>query len=159
MDYLDLIFGFTYNIVIDMLFQFFLICGGIFLLYSLIWKKMDKEKHYTSLIHGKLLIFYIMAILVVVIDVLWQTYLYLFLSQLILFLFASVISYLNYKNNKKGKFLKYYFIAMLLSLAVWVLNALVAVFFNWDCGMVISTYILNMIVFFLFLFGVIKFSK
>jgi hypothetical protein len=151
--------GILYGNVMDSLFQFFLATGGFFLLYSLIWKKVDTKKHFTSLWHTNLLFFYTLAIIITVIDKVWLTYSALFFSQIVVFLIASIISLFNYFENKKAKFLKFYLVAMIFSLAAWILNALVAIFLNWNQLILISTYLLNIIVFLIFLYGVFKSTK
>jgi hypothetical protein len=150
----------SYNISI-FLFEFFLIVGGFFLLHSLLWKKFRKiEKGYSSsLLSPVTLVFYLMAIIIVAIDFSWHFYLFMFTSQIIVFLIASIVSYKNYLNRPKAFFPKFYFIAMFLSLLAWILNAVAASFFNWNRGILINVYLLNIIVFLLFLFGVIKVTQ
>jgi threonine/homoserine/homoserine lactone efflux protein len=81
----------------------------------------------------------------------------MFSSQIIIFVLASVISYINYKKNgRQHKFLKLYFIAMILSLITWVLNFLVASFLDWNKGVLTNVYLINIVIFLLFLYGVIK---
>ena len=81
----------------------------------------------------------------------------MFLSQIIVFVIASAISFNNYLNNKKG-FPKFYFLAMILTLTTWILNAIAALF-EWNQILIINISIINVIIFLLFLFGVIKFTK
>ena len=144
------------------IFAFFLMMAGFFLLYSLIWRKIESENktHLSSLINGKILIFYLMAIVLIVLGGLWETHYFIFLSQIFVFSFAVIISFNNYiQNGTKGKFLKYYFVAMLLSLVAWALNFLVALYFNWDQAILSGIYIINLIIFFLFLFGVVRVAR
>jgi hypothetical protein len=148
----------NYFIIIG-LFEFFLIMAGFSLFYSLIWKRFEKsgKGSFSSLFNGKMLILYIMAIILAALDFLWSTYLLMFTSQIILFAFASLISYINYK--KKGserKFLKFYFVAMLLSLIGWILNALLTLYLSWNKGILGNVYLINIIIFVLFLYGIIK---
>lgn len=147
--------------LINALFEFFLIMAGFSLFYSLLWKKFESSKMaFSSLFNFKIIIFYFLAFMIVILDNLWGTYAFMFFSQIILFSCASVISYINYKKNGvKHKFLKFYFIAMLLNLFAWSLNALVALYLNWNKMMLTNVYLLNIIIFLLFLFGVIKVTK
>ena len=148
--------------LINMLFEFFLIMAGFFLLHSLIWKKIENtQEHYTSsLINSKIAIFYLMTLVLVTIDHLWQMHHMLFLSQIVLFLFASIFSYQNYlEKGNKHTFPKFYFIAMFLSLIAWILNALAAMYFNWNQLAVIGTYVLNIIIFLLFFLGVVGVTR
>ncbi len=148
--------------IIGILFEFFLIMAGFFLLYSLIWRKIEGvgKKEDSSLINSKILLFYIMSFIISYLDFLWKAYFFMFLSQILIFVLASVISYLNYKNlGNKRLFLKFYFIAMLLSLTAWILNALLSLYFNWNQGVLINIYLINILIFGLFLYGVVKFTK
>jgi len=151
--------GLNYQIAVGILFEYFLIMAGFFLLYSLLWKKIEssESEYLTSLFNSKIIVFYAMTAVIVFLDYIWQTYYFMFFSQIVLFAFASVLSYINYKKNgKQHKFLKFYFIAMILNLIAWSLNALAALYFNWHHGFLINIYILNIIIFLLFLYGVIK---
>ncbi len=157
-----LIYGFVgknYVTLINFVFEFFLIMAGFFLLYSLIWKKIEesKEDYYSSLFNTKISVFYFMALIIAILDYSWSTRYFMFLSQIILFGFATIIAYNNYiKNGKKRKFLKFYFIAMVLSFLAWLSNAVAALYLEWNQLILIESYILNVIIFLLFLYGVIK---
>ncbi|MFH1607629.1 MAG: hypothetical protein ABIA78_00685 [archaeon] len=148
--------------VVNLFFEFFLIMAGFFLLYSLLWKKIegsDKPSH-SSLVNPKILLFYLMAFVIAFLDHLWSSHNLLFFSQIFLFIIASGISYSNYRrNNQKGKFLKFYFVAMVLSLIAWALNFIAALTFEWNPVILISVYALNIVIFLLFLYGVIKVTK
>lgn len=148
----------TDPIVSTVLFEFFLITGGFFLLHSLLWKKFNHiEKRYVSSLFSPVtILFYAMAGMLVLLDFIWKFYFFMFLSQILIFISASIISYKNYKIKPTRPFPKFYFLAMLLSLFAWILNALAAMIFNWNQRIIINSYILNIIVFILFLFGVIK---
>jgi len=142
------------------IFEFFLVMGGFFLLYSLLWKKLEKGGSFSSLFNLRMMIFYIMAFVIVFLDYLWGTYSFMFFSQIILFSYASMISYVNYKEKgRKGKFLKFYFIAMVLSLVAWILNALLVLYLDWHRGVLINVYVINIIIFLLFLYGVVRVTR
>lgn len=146
--------------LLNILFEFFLIMAGFFLLYSLLWKRFKTHTKSSSLLNPWIIVFYLMALVIALIDNLWGTYTLMFFSQILLFSIASVISFKNYlKNGRKHKFLKFYFAAMILSLAAWTLNALAALYFNWSQGMVLNVYVINLIIFLLFLYGVVKVTK
>jgi len=151
----------NYYFFTNFLFEFFLIMAGFFLLYSLVWKKFEDSKRHSvsSLFNSRILLFYLMAFVISVLDLIWSTHSFMFISQIILFVFATAISYSNYQSNEKGKFLKFYFVAMLLSLIAWILNFLATLTFDWNSLMLINVYGLNIIIFLLFLYGVIKVTK
>ena len=146
---------------LTLLFEFFLIMAGFFLLYSLLWKRVEHppKKYTSSLFNPRIFLFYSMALVIALIDNLWETYIFLFFSQIILFIIASIISFRNYKEDKnKHKFLKFYFAAMLLSLGAWSLNAFAAII-QWRLRFVAGVYLINIAIFLLFLCGVIKVTK
>ncbi len=143
-----------------LVFEFFMIMGGFCLFYSLLWKKFEHSKETSSLFNFRIFIFYILALIIVVLDYLWGGYTFMFLSQIILFFFASIISYNNYKKGKKEhKFLKLYFIVMVLNLIVWVLNFVFSSFLDWRLRWVANIYIINVLVFLIFLYGVVRLTK
>jgi hypothetical protein len=155
--------SFDYIFVAQVFFEFFLIMAGFFLFYSLIWRKFESEKpHYlTSLVNSRIILFEILALAIAIVDSLLQTYYFMFFSQILVFFCASIIAFNNYikKDRKKHKFLKFYFVCMLLELAAWVLNYLVAAYFHWRHLVLVDIGILNAIFFLLFLCGVIKITK
>lgn len=145
-----------YNFLIKIIFEFFIITAGFFLLYSLLWKKIN----FSSLFNKVVVVFYALAFIIVFLDSLWKTSYFMFFSQIILFACASIISLVNYKKNgRKHKFLKFYFMAMVLSLIAWTLNALAVLYFNWNQGIIMNIYGINIVFFLLFLYGVIKVTK
>ena len=144
------------------LFEFFLVMAGFFLLYSLLWKRIEgvKKVHFTSLFNSHVGVFYLMAIIIIILDNLWNAYYFMFCSQIILFIIASALSYNNYiKNGTKHKFLKYYFISMVLSLIAWVLNAILSWYLNWNEAVLINVYAINVIFFLMFLVGVMRVTR
>lgn len=158
-------FAFFLNInnffIIKAAFEFFTIMAGFFLLYSLIWKKFEPFHHpHSSIFNPRINLFYLMTVILIFLDYIWKTYFFMFFSQIILFFFALIISFLNFKEGgDKHKFLKFYMIAMLLSFLAWILNAIAASYLNWNQLVIIDIYFINMIIFLLFLYGVIKFTK
>jgi hypothetical protein len=145
--------------LLEILFEFFLIMAGFFLLYSLLWKRFKTSTKFSSLLNPWIIIFYLMALIIALVDNLWGTYVLMFFSQILLFSFASMISFKNYiKNGRKHKFLKFYFAAMVLNLAAWALNAFAAVYL-WRLRFVVGVYLINIVIFLLFLYGVLKVTK
>jgi len=146
--------------VLNFFFEFFLIMAGFFLLYSLLWKKFNITTKVSSLLNPWIIILYMMALLIAFVDNLWGVYILMFFSQIFLFSFASMVALKNYiDRGKRHKFLRFYFIAMVLNLIAWTLNALAAIHFHWNQNFVIGVYGLNIVIFLLFLFGVLKITK
>ena len=143
------------------IFEFFLIMAGFFLLYSLLWKKLEVEKgSFSSLFNPRIILFYALAFIIALLDYLWKTYYFMFGSQIILFIYASIISYANYKISERQQgLLKLYFIVIVLNFIAWLSNFVIATIFNWSQIGVINIYILNLIIFLLFLYSVISVTK
>lgn len=150
----------NYFTLIKTVFEFFMIMGGFFLFYSLLWKRFEGSKEISSLFNSKIIIFYVLAFIIVVLDYLWGGYNFMFFSQIILFSFAGMVSYINYKKGgEQHKFLKLYFIVMILNFMGWVLNFIFASFLGWRLRWVANIYVINVIIFLIFLYGVIKVTK
>lgn len=147
----------NYADLIKILFEYFLILGGFLLLYSLLWKRLEGsgKGSYSSLANIRVLIFYIMAFCIALLDFVWNTYYFMFVSQAIIFVIAIALSFIRFRENPKRKFLKFYVIAMVLALMAWLLNAFAALFFDWKKSVLIYVYGLNVIIFIVFLIGVL----
>lgn len=147
--------------ITKIVFEFFLTMAGFSLLYSLLWKKFEPRKESTSsLFNVRFLLFYSIAIIIAVLDYLWDVYYFMFSLQIILFGYAAIVSYIKYREaGKKARFLKSYFIVILINLVVWIANFIVATFLEWHKAGLIVIYILNIVIFFLFLYGVFKVTK
>ncbi len=147
---------------IQFLFEYFLVMGGFFLLYSLIWKRFEtsNERYFSSLINTKVAIFHVMAVIIALLDVVWMTYRFMFFSQMIVFFYAMTIAYSNFRKDKrKHKFPLFYLVAMFLGLVAWVLNFLAQAYFSWDKGLLVNIGLINILFFLLLLYGVIKVTK
>lgn len=149
-----------YAISTKFFFEFFIIMAGFFLLYSLLCKKIHKTKNYSSIFNKGISIFYSLTFIILLLDIIWKTSFFMFASQILTFFCATIISFMNYrKKGKKHKFLKFYFIAMLLSFTAWSLNAFVVLFFQLGREMMVNIYAINIFIFLLFLYGIIKVTK
>ncbi len=152
----------AYARISNFLFEYFLIMAGFFLLYSLLWKRIEvaNESYLSSLFNARVAIFHLMALVLAFLDQLWNAYYFMFFSQILLFAAASFISYKNYsRNGSKHKFLKFYFAAMVLAFVAWTLNTLTAILLNWNQIALINVYVLNIVFFLLFLYGIIRVTK
>jgi len=151
-----------YFLIIKIFLEFLLIMAGFFLLYSLLWKKIEgtSNNYSSSLLNPALLLFYAFSLIIISLDYVWDTYSVMFFSQILIFSFASLISLVNLQNaESRYQFPKFYFIAMAMSLIAWILNALAALLFNWDYLIIIVVSSINVIIFLLFLYGVLKITK
>ena len=160
----SIIFYFTpseeYFMITKGVFEFFLTMAGFFLLYSLLWKKFEPEKgSYSSLFNKKTIIFYFLSIIIAVLDILWSTYFFMFILQILIFVYTSILSYVKYKRSDKKSFLGLYFFVMILNLIVWLANFIVATFLDWHKSGLISIYLLNVVIFLLFLYAVMRITR
>ncbi|MEK6918295.1 MAG: hypothetical protein AABW51_05090 [Nanoarchaeota archaeon] len=151
--------GVSDNIIIP-LFEFFIIMGGFFLTYSLLSKRLNLKFYHSSFLNPIIFIFYLFAIILVLFDFILTTSNFMFLSQIVLFVITSSISYINYRESgSKNKFLKFYFSAMILILVAWLLNFFAFFLFDGERSILINVYILNLVFFLIFLYGIIKITK
>jgi hypothetical protein len=140
-------------------FEFFLITGSLFLLYSLIWKKFKKIHEYSSLLNIKAIILYFISLILSLIDsFLLNSYILLFFSQIFLFSFLLFFIIKNYQKNK-NLLIKFYLLALFVGLIAWILNFFTAFFFRWNLFLLIFTGFLNIIFFIFILSNIIKITK
>lgn len=153
-------YGSIYFTTINFFFEFFIIAAGFFLLYSLIWKHVEKEKSHHSFFNPRAGIFYVMAFILAYLDILLATSLFMYISQIILFFMMSIISYKNYsKNKKKYPFQIYYFMIIILGLVIWILNTALKYFLDWNKVVQMGVYGLNVLFFLFFLYAITKITS
>jgi len=134
--------------------------AGFFLFYSLIWKKVEKKNQHNSLLNFNIGVLYLISIIITILDFSFSVDIFLYISQIALFLVMAIISYKNFiKEGKKFKFLKYYFLTMVLGLLAWILNTALFYFLNWNKVVQMQVYALNIIFFLFFLYGIIKITN
>ena len=140
------------NFLSGFFFEFFFMIGSFSLLYSLVWKKFERfhSDYQTSLFNLNILIFYLMSILVLILDYILNFHKILFISQIIIFVFASALSFRNYFYSNRNNFSRYYFLIMFLSLIFWILNFFADAVFSWESISLIVIYAINILIFALF---------
>lgn len=150
-------FPLIYGNITLFLFDFFILTGSFFLLYSLVWKKIGKEKNHNSLFNRNVNVIYFLSFLVAIFGILLNTRYLLFIAQIVLFSVMFLFSAKNLsKEGKKYTFLKVYSIAIILSIFVWILNILVLLF-NLNAYFQVLFYFLEFIFFLIFVVGIKKF--
>ena len=141
-------------------FEFFIIAAGFFLLYSLIWKRIEREKSYHSFLNVRSGVLYTVALLIVLLNLILNTSFFMYFSQIALFMAMSFISYQKWKKGgEKHLFLRYYSIIMILGLIAWILNMALDYFLNWNKVIQMGVYGLNILFFILFLYVITKITK
>jgi hypothetical protein len=146
----------TYSVLL-FIFYFLITAGGFNLVYSLVWKELEKSipllkstifSNKDILLAGDALIVAILALLINE-DI-------LYLTMLVVLGYAIILSYNNYKRaSRKNKFPQLYFISIVLAFIGYLLNYLVGFF------PIIKIYVLLLTgaIFIIFTYGVIKSSK
>lgn len=155
-----LVYAFGSFIAVKIIFEFSILMAGFFLLYSLIWKKFSAYEKFSSLLNPLITIFYLISIVVIVLDYFLATGMLVFFIQIVIFLIASILSFSNYKkDNYAHKFPKFYFITMLIGLFAWILNTLSILVFSSENIVLINIYLFNAVFFLIFLYGVVKITR
>lgn len=131
--------------------EYFMILPGMFLFYSLIWKKFEHNKYSKHPINPSLTMIYFLTLLLVILDFYLQSLISLYVSQIILFSAAAIISYINYKE-KNQYFKQFYFIAMTLFLIISITNMIAQYTIDKIPIMRFYAYIITIITIWIFLY-------
>lgn len=110
----------THLNIFVLIMEFFIVLPGFFLLYSLIWQNFEK-KHFSSKITFPQYLIYFLAFLTAFADFIMQNLFMMYITQIILFLFATIIA-LNKYVKKKNNYLQLFFISMFLFFVAWTIN-------------------------------------
>lgn len=146
---------FTFIYYLKIFQEYFLLLGGFYLIYSLLWKNF-KESYIFEL---RIILIHGIAIIISIIDFFNGSYFMMFIVEIIIALYGIYLSYQNYINKKESKFLQFYFIAMVLNLIAWIIN-FIRDFFSYDYPVIqIYGYLATAIIFLIFLFGLIKLTN
>lgn len=146
--------------VINFLFEFTILTAGFLLFYTLIWKKIEKTKSHNSLFNKNISAIYILSAVLSLLDAFLNTSIFLYASQILLFLLLSIFTYGNIrKSGGSNIFGRYYFITMIFGLIAWTLNGLLYYVLNWNKSIQLVVYALNIIFFIIIFYGTTKFSS
>ena len=85
--------------LLNILFEFFLIMAGFFLLYSLLWKRFKTFMKSSSLLNPWIIVFYSMALVIALMDNLWATYSLMFFSQIFLFSIFGIFCHIFFRSR------------------------------------------------------------
>ena len=99
------------------LMQFFMMMPGFFLLYSFIWKHLSHHIYIATIP----LLYMLIALTISLIDFLNQSFLLLYISQVVLFMAAVILSAIHYYQRRTAC-RKYILCAMSIFLLVWIIN-------------------------------------
>jgi len=124
----------------------------------LIWKRVEREKNFNSLLNFRIGIFYLIAVLLAFFDYWFSTALFMYVSQILLFAIMGFVALKNYLGGNRRGFLKFYFIAMALGMITWGLN-MILFYLDWNKGLQMLAYGLNVIFFLFFLYGIVRVFK
>ena len=152
-------FPFIFGELTKLFFQFSVLVGTLFLVYSLIWKKIESQKKHHSLFNLNALIFYLIALIVVGLESIFNNFLLFYIFEICFLLIILIISLKNsLENKKRSSFLKTYVIAIFIWIIAFLIESLKPIIGN-SGNVLISIYILNGIFFLLFLGGVRRLSN
>ncbi len=101
--------------------EFFIVLTGMFLLYSIVWRRFETSKYSGRIINAPVLFLYLLALVITILDFILETFILLYSSQIILFGAASIITYRNYRRKRLYS-RQFMFISMFLFLIVMVIN-------------------------------------
>jgi hypothetical protein len=137
-------------ILAQMLFTFLLSLGGLYLVYSLLWKEFETRREP---------LFYLISAVVSIVTLFWSSM--IFVSQIAALSVGLVVSYSNYKAAQasgKRDFTEFYFIAVVLALISFAINWMMRQFFSlsWFSP---YTSLLNATVFIIYAIGVASVLK
>lgn len=160
---------FVFSPFVKLVHDFFLVMAGFFLLYSLLWRSFENSKgSRSSLFNLRIMLFYILALIIALLDYTWSTYSFMYLSQIVVFSFAGGVCFARFgESQKAGSFFNFYFMVIILNFIVWTANFIISSSFgyvidspfDWQGFGVIATYALNLIIFSLFLYSILNSTK
>ncbi|MAF35742.1 hypothetical protein CL622_01325 [archaeon] len=129
----------------NLLLFYTLSMGGFSLVYSLVWKHFHQRR---------IILLHMVAIGISIIDVFYISKIF-FIIQLVVLLYAISIMYSNYMSaSTKSVFQQSYFIALILAFIGYLTNFLVDVFVVSYPFIKYYAYIITVLVFMIFAFGV-----
>ncbi len=148
--------------VLHMIFAYTITLSGFYIVYSLIWKKVNSSSKFVTKI--KILSIHLIAFAIAIIYIFFPgiSVHFLFIPQLCVLSYGIYVCYNKYQNirkhNRQG-FLQLYLITLILMFIGW--------FFNYITGFVRSIYklfplytqILTLGIFVIFIYGVMKITK
>jgi len=139
----------SFALIVSNLGEFFLLLASFFLLYSLIWKRVEKEKNFHSLFNIKMLLAYLGSLIIIFIDNLLSIGIFE-LFQIFLFLSMSIITFNTYSKNKfRNSSYRNYFLIIVIGLLSTLINYVSII--NPAVGRS-YVYILNSVFFFFFFY-------
>lgn len=149
----------NYSQILNIFYEFFLMMAFFMLFYSLSWKRFNGGHKISSLFNLRIFIFYSIALIISLLDFMWGCYSFLFFSQVIILSFSAGIIFEKSSSGEKGGFLKLYLLVIFLSLFARLTNLIISSMFAWNRIGVIGIYLLDAVIFLLFLYGVIQNTK
>lgn len=134
--------------LIFMIFMYFSAMSIFYLLYSVMWKKWDKNPN-------RIYLFHLLAAAIAITCTLFHNSLIHFLINIILFIFIIFVVTIAKKHSKKKKGFNTFYIYVLL-LAFWIINLLDLLIPSVFYGLQIFIYLASMSIFLAILYKVLK---
>lgn len=103
--------------IMQILFIYFSSMAVFYLLYSVIWKKIDKEEK-------RIIFFHLTAIFISILSIIFNNFIFYLILNLFLFSFVMIIFFISHKLNKTKKSKNNLGIIYFFLLLFWFLNIL-----------------------------------
>lgn len=142
--------------IFTLIMEFFIIVPGLFLAYSQVWQRFEKD-HYAPGITTHIFI-YLIAFSIALTDFLIEAFYSMYLSQIMLFFIASVLSYRKYVRNRNN-YSQLYFISMVLFFILWVINMIAQYTINIVPIIRLYTYLLTVSVCFILFYITVSLTR
>lgn len=139
---------------IPILLEYFLIMGGFYITYSLLWKKFLDDTWISRII-----LLHMIAIIIALADMFYTHAYLMFIMELVIGIYAAIIIYTNYMDNKSQKFTQFYFISMVCNVLGWLMYFAGYITNNDYPIMMLYTYIIIMLAFIFLLYGVLGLER
>lgn len=140
--------------LIRFILEFLTIIPGIFLLYSMLWKNFEKSNLFSKI---RMPFLVTLALIISAIDVYRGSFLFMYVTQIVIFSYASLVSFANYHNSKlssknKKNYKKMFFLSMFLFLIVWIVNFIAQYTIDRYPILRIYAYFITVVICYLFLY-------
>jgi len=134
--------------------EYFLMMGGFYLVYSLLWKNFEDIKEKIHL--DRMVMMHIVAVIVALLDFFWTQEYLMFSVEIIVGLYAVFTIYNNYSRDMKNKYQQFYLISMVCNVIAWAMYFMTMITRNAYPMMMAYTYVVVFLTFMLLLYTVLR---
>jgi hypothetical protein len=130
------------------LFMYFSSMAVFYLLYSVLWKKLEEK-------NGKIYIFHMLAVAIAIISLLFNDLISYLILNILLLIFVAIVFIISSKSEKPKKKFGMHFIYFLLFI-FWILNLLDILIPNLFSIFQLVIYLISIAIFLIILYKVLK---